>query len=229
MAQVEQGEEVDGLEFAVDGWGAANTGGDIEIGAEEPRGARDLDGGAVGSAAALGLGQGAEARFHEVLGFQGLVHGGAVVFVLGRDGIAANQIAGLNARAVNGQTFPQAVEDEGVAVIHVDAGTAEFEDFLANRVVGGEIEELVAVIAEILRGGFTGLQAIGADELGSIEVADHEVVAERIEGIDVQTGALGSGKAFAQFKIEDEKAEALTLFQILRGLRKGDAEEGGFG
>lgn len=229
MGQVDQGEEVDGLELAVDGGRAANAGGDIEIGAEESRGTRDFDEGSRGSAAATRLRQGAEARFDEVFGLQGFVHGGAEVFVLRRDGIATEQIARFGAGGVDGQALPEAVQDEGVAEIDVDAGAAELEDFFAHRIVGGEIEELIAVIAEILRGGFPGLQAIGADELAGFQIADHEVVAEGVEGIDVQAGAFGGGEAFAQFEIEDEIAEALALLQILRGLREGDPEEGSFG
>jgi len=50
------------------------------------------------------------------------------------------------------------------------------------------------------------------------------VVAEGIEGIDVQAGTLRGGEAFTEFKIEDEIAKALALLEILGGLRKGDAE-----
>jgi hypothetical protein len=44
FSQVDQGQEVDGFEFAVDGWGAADTAGDFEVGAEEARRAVDFDG-----------------------------------------------------------------------------------------------------------------------------------------------------------------------------------------
>ena len=228
MGQIDEREEVDGFEFAVDGGWAADAGGDIEIGAEEPRWTRDFDGRAGGSAAATGLRHGAKARFDEVFGLQGVVHGGAEIFVLRRDGIATEEIARFGAGGVDGQALPEAVEDEGVAKIDVDAGAAELEEFFANGIVGCEIEKLVAVVAEILGGGFAGLQAIGADELGGFEIADHEVVAEGIEGIDVQAGALGGGEAFAKFEIEDEIAEALALLQIFGRLRERDAKEGSF-
>jgi hypothetical protein len=55
------------------------------------------------------------------------------------------------------------------------------------------------------------------------------VVAERVEGIDVQAGTFGGGEAFAKFEIEDEVAETLALLQILSGLREGNTEKGGFG
>ena len=73
------------------------------------------------------------------------------------------------------------------------------------------------------------MQAIGADELGGFEVADHEVVAEGVEGIDVQARAFGGGEAFAQFEIEDEIAETLALLQIRSGLGERNTEKGSFG
>ena len=228
MGQIDEGQEIDGFEFAVDGWGTADLCGNIEIGAEEARRARGLDEGAGGIAAAIGLRHGAEARLDEMLVFEGLVHGDAVVFVLGRDGVAAKEITGFHAHGIHGQALPEHVKDEGIAEIEVHAGAAEFEHFVADGIVGSEIEKLIAVIAEIGGGSVAGLQAIGADELGGFQVADHEVVAEGIEGIDVQAGALGGGEAFAEFKIKDEIAKALALLEILGGLRKGDAEKGSF-
>jgi hypothetical protein len=52
------------------------------------------------------------------------------------------------------------------------------------------------------------------------------MVAEGIERIDVETGTIGGGKALTELDIKDFVAKALALDQILRGLRKGDAEEG---
>jgi hypothetical protein len=180
-------------------------------------------------AAAIGLGHGAEAGFDEVFVFESLVHGHAVVFILGRDGIAAEEIAGFDTSGVDGQALPEHVQDEGVAKIEVDAGAAEFQHLLADGVVGREIEKLIAVVAEIGGGGVPGLQAIGADKFGSVEVADHEVVAEGIEGIDVQAGTFGGGEPFAKFKIEDEIAKALALLEILRRLRERNTEKRSFG
>jgi hypothetical protein len=73
------------------------------------------------------------------------------------------------------------------------------------------------------------LQAIGADEFAGFEVADHEVIAEGIEGIDVQAGTLGGGEAFSKFEIKDEIAKALALLQILGRLRERNTEKRSFG
>jgi hypothetical protein len=44
MPEVDQGEEIDGLEFAVDGGRTADASGNVEVGAEKARGTRDFDG-----------------------------------------------------------------------------------------------------------------------------------------------------------------------------------------
>jgi len=55
------------------------------------------------------------------------------------------------------------------------------------------------------------------------------MVAEGIEGVDVQAGTVGSGKTFAKFEVKDVVAKALALYQILGRLSQADAEEGSFG
>jgi len=96
---------------------------------------------------------------------------------------------------------------------------------MADGLVDGEIEKLIAVIAQILLGDAAGLQAIGADEFAGLELADHEVVAKGIEGIDVQAIAVGDGKAFLQFQIENEITEALAFAKVVIGARQADAEQ----
>jgi len=73
------------------------------------------------------------------------------------------------------------------------------------------------------------LQAIGADELSGLEVGDHQVVAETVEGIDVEVFALGSGEAFAQFLVENGVTQALAGSEMLCGLGKTDSKKGSFG
>ena len=107
----------------------------------------------------------------------------------------------------------------------VYAGAAEFEDFSAQRFEWGEIEELLAVVAEVALGAIAGLHAVGADELVGGGVVDHEVVADQIEGVAVEAGAVGVEEAFAEFAVEDEVAEALAGLEILDRLREGETEQ----
>jgi len=103
------------------------------------------------------------------------------------------------------------VQDHDVAVVDVDAGAAQLENFSANGFVNGKIKELIAVVAEIEAGDLAGLEAVGADEFAGFEVADHEMVAERVEGVDIEAGTVGSRETFAQFEVKDVVAETLAL------------------
>ena len=51
--------------------------------------------------------------------------------------------------AVGGDGTPEEGEDLAVAMILVDAGTAQFEGLMAHGLVGGEFELLLAVIAKV--------------------------------------------------------------------------------
>src|SRR5579883_78566 len=114
------------------------------------------------------------------------------------------------ASGIDGDAFPERVQDHDVAEIHVDAGAAEFKNFAADRFVDGKIEKLIAVVTEIAASDLAGLQAVGADELSGFEVGDHEVVAEIVEGIDVECVAVGGGQAFAKFQVENIVTQALA-------------------
>ncbi len=70
-------------------------------------------------------------------------------------------------------------------------------------IVDGEIEKLVAVVAEVALGGLAGLQAIGAHEAAGLEIADHQVVAKGVKGIDVEANTVGSGEPFLEFEVKD--------------------------
>jgi hypothetical protein len=230
IGQIDEGEEVDGLEFAVDGGRAADAAGDFEVGTEEPgRAQASRDGNAGGMAGVAGLRKSAQGRMDEVPVHEGPVHGHAVVFILGGDGAAADEVAGVVAGGVDGDAFPEGVEDHDVAVVDVNAGAAEFEEFAADRFVDGEVEDLIAVVTKIAAGDVTGLQAIGADEFARLDVTNHEVIAEGIERVDIEAGALAGGETFAEFEIKDVEAEALAFDQVFRRSRETDAEEGSFG
>src|ERR1700757_4369585 len=156
IGQIDEGKEVDGIEFAVDGGRAADAAGDFEVGAEEPgRAQASRDGNAGGMAGVAGLRKSAQGRMDEVPVHEGPIHGHAVVFILGGDGAAADEGAGVVAGGVDGDAFPEGVEDHDVAVVDVNAGAAEFEEFAADRFVDGEVEDLIAVVTKIVAGDFT--------------------------------------------------------------------------
>ena len=87
----------------------------------------------------------------------------------------------------------------------------KFENFAAYGIVRGKIEKLVAVVAQVPASHFSRLQPVGADEPAGFEVANHEVVAERVKGVDIEAGSIGGGKSLAKFEIKDVVAEALAF------------------
>lgn len=90
----------------------------------------------------------------------------------------------------------------------VDGRAAQFEDGGADRVIGSKVELLLTVVTKLLSGRDTGLQAVGSDDFAAGAVFDDEVVAEKVEGILVETGTPGGGKAFAHLDVKDFEAKA---------------------
>lgn len=211
IAEIDQHEEVDGLEFPIDGRRTANPPGDIQIGAEQARRPLHFDGLPGGRAGVSRLRLGAKSRLDEMIFLKRLVHRGTVVFILRRDRTATDEVARIVARGVNGDAFPEGVKDHNVTVILVDAGAAELEHLLAHGIIYGEVEKLIAVVAEIALGGLSGLQPIGPYEFARLEVADHQVVAEGVKRIDIEAGAIGSGKALVKLKVKNEVTKALAF------------------
>ena len=221
VVEIDEGEEVDGLEFAIDAGGAAKAGGDFEVGAEKARSARRFDRGFTWATAASGLGQSAERRIDQIFFAQGFVEGHAFALVLRPDGAAADQIARFAAHSVKRDAFPEHVQDRGIAVVLMNAGAAEFEDFPAERFVRGKIKNLFAVVAQVAFGAVAGLHAVGADEFVRDGVVNHQVIADEIEFVAVESPAVGGGESFPEFTIEDQITQALAFDDIFHG--KGHA------
>jgi hypothetical protein len=55
------------------------------------------------------------------------------------------------------------------------------------------------------------------------------VVAEGVERVDIEAGAVRGGKAFAEFEVKDLIAKPLTSDQFVLGLGKGNAKKGSLG
>jgi hypothetical protein len=68
------------------------------------------------------------------------------------------------------------------------------------------------------------LQAIGAYQSAGLEVRDHQVVAEIVEGVDIEVVALGSGETLAQLLIEDGVTQALAAGKMVSRLGKTDSK-----
>src|SRR6202011_5945334 len=120
--EIDEGEEVDGAELRIDGGGTAEAAGDVEIGAKEAgcarRGHEFAGLFATGGRVRLG----SQGGLDEILVSQGVVEGYSLVFVLRRQGAAADQITGVAEGGVGGDAFPEQEQGSGVAIVLVDAG-----------------------------------------------------------------------------------------------------------
>lgn len=223
--EIDESEEVDRAEFGVDGGWAAEAAGDIEVGAEEARSARERGEFAGLLATRGGVRFGSQCGVDQIFVAKRVVEGHAFVLVLRGEGAAADEIAGIAKSRVGGDAFPEEEEGGGVSVGLVDACAAEFQDFAANVFERCEVEELLAVIAEIAFGAIAGLHAVGAYERASDGIVDHEVIADQVEAVAVEAGGVGVQEAFAELAVEYFVTQALAGDEVVHILRQGKAKE----
>ncbi len=125
---------------------------------------------------------------------------------------------------VAGYACPDEADDGAVAVVGVDAGAADLDEARADRVEGGEVELALRVEPSGDGGALGRQQPVGADHLPGDRVADEEVVAVGVEGVDVQAG-LGAGQVGAHLPGEDVVPQPLrgTHIVLVSGERDGVA------
>jgi hypothetical protein len=153
----------------------------------------------------------------------------SLILILRREGTAANQVTRAAALRVSGDSSPEHVQDVGVAVLLVDAGPSQLQDFAAQALEGAEIKEFLAVIAEIALGAIAALHAVGAGQLAGGRVMHHQVVADKIEAVAVEASARGTVESFAKLAIKNLIAEALAFDDVFERLGHADTEEAGGG
>jgi hypothetical protein len=225
LSQIHQGQKIDGLEFAVDGGRAANARGNFQVGAEESRWPRRRNARTARLAAAAFHWMSPQRGLDEIFFLQRLIERHALIFVLRGEGTAANQVTRAAAFRVAGDSSPQHVQDVGVAVVPMDAGSAEFEDFSAQIIERAEIEEFLAVIAEVALGAIAALHAVGAGEPAGGGIVDHEVVADKIEAVAVEAGPRGAVQSLAKLAIKNLIAQALAFDDVFERLGHPYTEE----
>ena len=70
---------------------------------------------------------------------------------------------------------------------------------------GREVKLALAVIADVRRGVRAGLQSICANNFAGGEVFNDQVIANVIEGIDIEAGEMRLPQALVQFQVENLK------------------------
>ena len=78
------------------------------------------------------------------------------------------------------------MQDAGVAILLMDAGPSQLQDFAAHRFERAEIEELLAVVAQVALGAIPALHAVGPGQFPRGSVIHHQVVADKIEAVAVE-------------------------------------------
>ena len=87
----------------------------------------------------------------------------------------------------------------------------QFQHLSANRFERREIKQLFTVVSKISLGSISRLHPIGPDQHTGRNIAHHQVVADPVESVSIQSGALRRRKSFAKFAIEDLKSKALAF------------------
>lgn len=115
---------------------------------------------------------------------------------------------------VAGEAGPDEGDDGAVAVGGVDAGAADLHQVVPDGGEPGEVE-LALGVEPSRDGGPVGRQeAVGADDLAGALLPDEEVVAVRVEGVDVEAG-LGAVEPGAEFTGEHLVAQPLGGADVL--------------
>ena len=186
--QVEQREEVDGLELAVKRRRAANFRADGEVGAEQLRNLWWCLGQLVEWA--IECGQRLRSPFcrREVFAKQFGVGGSTDRRVLRGDRTASAEVTStVSARKVR-DTLPKQAKHDEVAMLLMNASAAEFDHLGANDCVGREIKFLFAVVTMMRGGTQSGLQTIRADDFATRHMLDEQMVTDFIERIGIESG-----------------------------------------
>src|SRR5258708_37341960 len=84
---------------------------------------------------------------YEILFPQRFVERHALIFVLRRQGTAAEQVARSAASRISRDPFPEHVQNAGVPVFLMDTSPAQFKNLSADCFERSEVEEFLTVVA----------------------------------------------------------------------------------
>ncbi|MNN75157.1 hypothetical protein D3C81_1914360 [compost metagenome] len=99
------------------------------------------------------------------------------------------------------------------------ARAADFHEFVADGAQAGQVEFGLRVVPARLPRFLRGQDPVGSDHAVRVDLADHEVFAERVEAIVVDA-VLGVGKDHAHVFREDVVTEALDLLDFFGRARQ---------
>jgi hypothetical protein len=106
------------------------------------------------------------------------------------------------------------------------ARAAQLQYLAAYGLERTEVEELLAVIAEIAFGAVPGLHPVRADQPARRNVANHQVIADPVKPVAVQATTVGVRQTLAHFAIEHQVSQALAFRQVGHRLRERNMKQG---
>src|SRR5262249_36912107 len=107
---------------------------------------------------------------------------------LRRDRTATTKVTPSTRASVVRNAFPEQPEHDEIAMVLVNTGATEFDEFAANRLEGCENKLLLAVVAAMDSRRLARLQTIRADDLAGRDMLDEQVIADFIKWIGIKTG-----------------------------------------
>ncbi|MCY1376696.1 hypothetical protein D9M69_642070 [compost metagenome] len=108
------------------------------------------------------------------------------------------------------------------------AGTADFNELVPDRAQAREIELGLRIVSARLPRLFRRQDAVCAHDAAGIQLADHQVFAERVEAV-VLYAVLGIRKYGSHVLGEDLVAQALNLLDFFSGARQAHHQHLGGG
>ncbi len=127
---------------------------------------------------------------------------------------------------VAGYAGPDEPDHRAVPVVGVDAGAAHLDESGADYGERAEVELALGVEPAGDRRPLGRQQPVGADDLTGRRVADEQVVAVRVEGVDVEPRLRG-GQQGAHLRGEDVVAQPLRGPDVGFVAGEGDGVAGG--
>jgi len=164
----------------------------------------------------IGKREGTPWRFRQVPGAEVRVHGSANGRILGAEGTAAEEIAPAMLARVIGNAFPEQAKDDEVPMLWMDTSSTQLDHLCAPWFKDMKLKFMRAIIAQVSRCIWSGLQPVGADYGGRWHMLYQQMIADDVEGVFVKAGHIGFCRPDVEFKVENLKAQRLRRAKVIQ-------------
>ena len=162
----------------------------------------------------LRSGRRSETGIRKMLLRQELVSCQAVVRILRRQRAAPDQETKAALFGIDGDLFPEEIEDGDVSVFSMNARSSKFKNGWSVGLEATKIKFLVTVVSEVFLRCGAALKSVGADDYSGRFIANDEVFTDLVELVSVEIAKIRMIKSFIQFHVEDLKPEGLGVADL---------------